>query len=155
MSMHPAIEKILCPVDFSQYSRDTLAEALFLARRLEAELVVLHVINRRIFEELERMGGRLQTFQDTLGEAMASARQEREQTLAELVTEMDGLGVNPRRLVEVGVPYETILETAREQGVDLIVMGARGRGSLARQLRFGTSAEKVFRRATCRVLFVR
>ncbi len=155
MSMHPAMEKILCPVDFSQYSRDTLGEALFLSRRLEAELTVLHVINRRIFEELERMGGRLQAFRETLEAAMASAREEREERLAKLVDELDGLGVAPRRLVRVGVPYETILETAQELEADLIVMGARGRGSLARQLRFGTSAEKVFRRASCRVLFVR
>ena len=34
-------------------------------------------------------------------------------------------------------------------------MGAHGRTSLARQLRFGSQAEKVFRRAKCKVLFVR
>ncbi len=155
MSQHPDIARILCPVDFSDYSRDTLGEALFLARRLQAELSVLHVINRRIFEELERMGGRLQSFRETLEAAMASAREERENKLAELVEELGGPGLVPRRLVRVGVPYETILETARDWRADLIVMGARGRGSLARQLRFGTSAEKVFRRAACRVLFVR
>jgi nucleotide-binding universal stress UspA family protein len=57
--------------------------------------------------------------------------------------------------VTKGLPWERILELADEQDADIIVMGATGRGGLARQLRFGSSAEKVFRRANCRVMFVR
>jgi nucleotide-binding universal stress UspA family protein len=49
---------------------------------------------------------------------------------------------------------EIIVETAGEEGFDLIVMGSRGLGGL-QHLMLGSVAEAVTRRAPCPVLIVR
>lgn len=155
MSPLPSIRKILCPVDFSDFSMETLDEALVLAEKFGAELFILHVINERLFHDIERMAGRVQIFNGALDQAKASLEEERAEMLRKLVAEVGADQVAHGLRVTIGVPWEKILEDAQAEVVDLIVMGAKGRGSLTRQLRFGSSAEKVFRRAQCRVLFVR
>jgi nucleotide-binding universal stress UspA family protein len=56
--------------------------------------------------------------------------------------------------VEVGHPFEQILDTARREYVDLIVMGTHGRTGLA-HLVLGSVAEQVMRLASCPVLTVK
>jgi nucleotide-binding universal stress UspA family protein len=53
-----------------------------------------------------------------------------------------------------GTPFLEILRTAREKEVDLIVVGTHGRTGLDHVL-FGSTAEKVVRRASCPVVSVR
>src|SRR5262245_58708075 len=53
-----------------------------------------------------------------------------------------------------GVPFQEILETAKQQQVDLIVMGMHGRTGF-HYLLLGSVAEKVVRLAPCSVLVVR
>ena len=60
--------------------------------------------------------------------------------------------VTPRVLV--GTPFVEIIRYAREQSIDLIVMGTHGHSALAAML-LGTVAEKVVRKAPCPVLTVR
>lgn len=155
MSPLKPVRKILCPVDFSEFSRDTLDEALLQARKLDAELLALNVINERLFHDIERLAGRVQIFNGALDQAKAALEEERADMLEKLAAEVGLDQVRHRLQVTVGVPWEKILEVAERERTDLIVMGTKGRGALTRQLRFGSSAEKVFRRAQCRVLFVR
>jgi nucleotide-binding universal stress UspA family protein len=56
--------------------------------------------------------------------------------------------------VGVGKPAEEILRLAREEGIDLIVMGTHGRTGL-RHLLLGSVAEEVTRHAPCPVFAVR
>jgi nucleotide-binding universal stress UspA family protein len=53
-----------------------------------------------------------------------------------------------------GVPFHEILETAKSQNVDLIVMGTHGRTGLE-HIFLGSVAEKVVRLAPCPVLIAR
>ena len=53
-----------------------------------------------------------------------------------------------------GVPFQEILETAKMQQVDLIIMGTQGRTGLQHVL-LGSVAEKVVRLAPCPVLTVK
>ena len=53
-----------------------------------------------------------------------------------------------------GVPFQTILDTARDKGVDLIVMGTHGRTGLPHVL-MGSVAEKVVRLEPCPVFVTR
>jgi nucleotide-binding universal stress UspA family protein len=55
--------------------------------------------------------------------------------------------------VRTGAPWEEILAEAKETGIDLIVMGTRGRRGLPRAL-LGSVAERVVRMATVPVLTV-
>ena len=155
MNQLQPVKKILCPLDFSDYSLNTLNQAADLARLLGAELLVMNVVNRRLFDDLERYQGRIEVFNGVLGQAYENMQEENAVRLKELLSHVDLTGITCTSVITVGVPWEKILEKAGSESIDLIVMGARGRGSLVRQLRFGSSAEKIFRRAGCRVLFVR
>lgn len=155
MTNRPRIGKIMCAVDFSEHSVQTLAEAVNLAEMLRAELVVVNVVNERLFEDLERYQGRLTVLEGVVDKAYETLQDRAVDKLKQLLGEVDASKVDHHSHVSVGIPWEKILELAQKEEVDLIVMGAHGRGSLVRQLRFGSTAEKVFRRAKCRVLFTR
>ena len=149
------VKKILCPVDFSDYSINTIKEAAGLARLMGAELLILNVVNRRLFDDLERYQGRIEVFDGIMAKAYDNMQEQNVKRLKNTLSEVDLKGLTCTSVVSVGIPWEKILEKSESEAVDLIVMSARGRGSLVRQLRFGSSAEKIFRRAKCRVLFVR
>lgn len=149
------ITKIVCPLDFSDYSGDTLATAVQMGTALGAEVVFLNVINQHHFDELERLTGRGGMFAEVLEKAMATQEDDRAEKIKAMLGAAGADKVKHFSRITVGVPWEKILEVAEEEKADTIIMGARGRGSLVRQLRFGSSAEKVFRRAACRVMFVR
>ena len=158
MSEDTVIKKILCAVDFSEYSKKTLMEAVYLAEKLGATLVILNVINQRTYDDIERMLGRFQQLGGmgkALEEAVTNTENERVEKMKSLLAEVDAGRAPHTSRVSVGVPYEKILELSEKEKVDLIVLGAHGRGSIIKQLRFGSNAEKIFRRAKCRVLFIR
>jgi len=58
------------------------------------------------------------------------------------------------KMVVRGVPFVEIIKTAREKNADLIVIGTHGRTGIDHML-FGSTAEKVVRKAPCPVLTVR
>jgi universal stress protein A len=57
------------------------------------------------------------------------------------------------QLVRLGVPKQMILDTAKEQQVDLIVLGSHGRHGIGRLL--GSTADNILHHADCDVLAVR
>jgi nucleotide-binding universal stress UspA family protein len=63
-------------------------------------------------------------------------------------------GLDAQAIVGLGQPAQRIVQTAREIGVDLIVLSSHGRTGLARQV-FGSVAEEVMRAATCPVTVVK
>jgi nucleotide-binding universal stress UspA family protein len=76
--------------------------------------------------------------------------------LRELVPLRVDLAATPDIIVEMGSPAEVILKAADDTASDLIVIGARGAGTLARLAsHFGSVAHKIVCRAVCPVLTVR
>ncbi|RJX30466.1 MAG: universal stress protein [Desulfarculus sp.] len=157
---YEAINKVLCAVDFSEFTPETLSQAFVFCQKYGAGLLVLNVVNEKVYEELERISGRLPTLSGVAASAISAMEEQRAEMMTELLGRLkdEGLPVKEVRhasRIAVGVPYERILELAQEHGADLIIMGAKGRASLSKALRFGSTAEKVFRRATCKVMFIR
>jgi nucleotide-binding universal stress UspA family protein len=138
-----AIHKILVPTDFSPHSDYAYRLASSLARDHGAHLVLLHVRPPVVvFGEMYPL-----SLPDP-----AEERQRLLEQLRELYPADPVVRVEP--LVKDGDPVEEILDTAREVGCDLIVLGTHGRTGLGR-LVFGSVAEKVLRRACCPVLAVK
>ena len=76
--------------------------------------------------------------------------------LRDLVPQRVDLGSEPEIIVEMGSPANVILKAADDTVSDLIVIGARGAGGLARLAsHFGSVAHKIVCRALCPVLTVR
>jgi nucleotide-binding universal stress UspA family protein len=74
--------------------------------------------------------------------------------LARLAEEVRGKGVTATERLAQGTPSAEIIRLAREEGVDLIVVGSHGRGFLDHAL-FGSTTERVVRKAPCPVLTCR
>lgn len=143
---------LLAAVDFSPFSAAVLRAAGRLRTALQAELVVLNVLNQRDVDAVETVQ-RLYPAVD-VAQFLEKSKAERLEGISRLLAEqgLDASGI--RKIVRVGVPYREILRAAGEEKADLVILGARGRGHLAETL-FGSTAEKVFRRSPVPVLIVR
>ncbi len=155
-----SIDKVLCAIDFSDYSAEVLAEAFTFCARYGAELLVLNVVNERHYEELERLAGRWEMLNGVAEKAVSEKEEQRAHRVRGLLAQMQAQDLPLDQVphssrIAVGLPYERILEVAQEIEADLIILGAKGRTSLTKTLRFGSTAEKVFRRAQCKVMFIR
>jgi nucleotide-binding universal stress UspA family protein len=146
------INKIMAAVDFSEYSKATLKYAAFLAGSLNATLVVVNVINHRDVEAIRAVED--EDLELSVETFIAKQKQERETEIDRLLQETGCLNLKIIRIFRVGVPWVELIETVKDQGVDLVVMGTKGRTNIANAL-FGSTAEKVFRRSPVPVLSVR
>lgn len=142
------LSTILCPVDFSEPSRVALEHAEGLAKALDAELLVAHVLVPAMYPVAF---GAVPMGAVTVEE---EARTAVEASLDDTVKDLSGRGVRCRRLVEVGTPARRIVEMVQENGVDLVVMGTHGTTGLGHVL-LGSTAERVVRLCPCPVLSVK
>lgn len=142
------IRRILFPTDFSDYAEDALSYAVRLAKDFDAELHVLHVVSP--LPALVCTEGMPYNPADTEDSRIADA----ERAVGRLVGTVKDLGVTVRSRVCTGVPFHEILEYARGQDIDLIVMATHGRTGLAHAL-LGSVTEKIVRTAPCPVFTVR
>jgi universal stress protein E len=129
--------QILAATDFSTRSNRALRQAGLLAQPGNAQLHVIHVVDDDQPEELIRM-----------------ERREAEQVLVEQIYSMPELrGIQARRRVVTGDPFDAILRAAGEIPADLIVMGVH-RKQLLLDIFIGTTIERVVRKGTFPVLMV-
>lgn len=143
-----AFRKILCPVDFSEGSREALHVAAELARKSQSVLVLAHVLESRLW-----LAGYVASWpSDVVVEAKASA----EASLAAWKADAQHVGASEVKAALVdGVPWVAIVAAASaDPAIDLIVMGTHGRTGIARAL-VGSVAERVVRYAPCAVMVVR
>ena len=145
-----AAQRFLVPIDFSEYANQALEYAIGLASKLEARLTLLHVMQSPpwggVDGDVTLPYAYSQYIQDLEAEVAHSM-----QACLKRVTRA---GLEGEVAVVPGVPFQEILETAKMQKVDLIVMGTHGRTGLQHVL-LGSVAEKVVRLAPCPVLVVR
>ncbi len=142
-------KRICCPIDFSDASRAAMEVAADLAKRFGAELVLLHAypIPGYTFPD-----GSVVASPKMMQDLADQAQRHLEEWRAEAEQLAGGVRVTAEKAV--GEPAAEILEVAREQGADLLVLGTHGRTGLEHAL-MGSIAERVVRRAHCPVLTVR
>jgi nucleotide-binding universal stress UspA family protein len=145
-----ALKQILVATDFGEASDVALRYGRTLAKHFGADLHVLHVAQNAY---LNAVGSDAYVaispgIQDEV-EAEAKKRMD------ELVIDSDKSGPPTTAVVETSTSAVfTILEYAKRNRIDLIVMGTHGRGPMAHLL-MGSVAERVVRLAPCPVLTVR
>ncbi|MCC6301327.1 MAG: universal stress protein [Gammaproteobacteria bacterium] len=139
---------VLIAVDFSSASEHVARRAIGISRRNSAVLSLLHVVDYLpplgFADDLLPTPALLVNEKELIGHGMASL-----ETFARKID----LPADTARHVRLGAPHQEIVEFARTQGVDLIVLGSHGRHGLGRLL--GSTANSVLNHAACDVLAVR
>ena len=141
-------QRILVATDFSPASTPALEQSVKMARRDGALLLIAHAYQEPGLVELSRAPARVYEEWDQ------ALREGVERKLRPLVEYARGEGVEARALLLTGFADEAIIEAAKQQGADLIVMGTHGRRGAAR-LFLGSVASRVISTAPCPVMTVR
>jgi nucleotide-binding universal stress UspA family protein len=142
------VERILCPIDFSESSVLAYAYAESIAWHYKATLLVQHVI----FSLTPYYP--YHAFPDAYDDVCRTLRAEADQQLQEFAKTHNCHGVQIECTVQDGDVTDLILEVAGHRAVNLIVMGTHGLRGLD-HLTLGSVTEKVLRKARCPVLAVR
>jgi nucleotide-binding universal stress UspA family protein len=142
------LKKILIPTDFSEPSDSAVKYARAFAEQFGAELHLLHVIEDPF---LYAPTSEAYVVPPHLLEEIQTAARDR---LDRVLEPNERARFRAVMALKNGSPFVEIVRYARDQDVDLIVMGTHGRGPIAHML-LGSVAEKVVRKAPCPVLTVR
>ena len=141
------LKTILVPSDFSECSDAAFRYGLELARKFDASLHLLHVIQDSATQPWAAEG-----FALPMLDVIDQWQKEAVDRLKAAVPADDRARVTVE--CRIASPYPEILRYAAERDIDLIVMGTHGRGGMTHML-LGSIAEKIVRRAPCPVLTVR
>lgn len=143
------VQRILLPTDFSEHSKAAEKAACNLADQYGAELHVLHVLQDFLLS-VPQTAAALLVPPQSLEDEVTGAEQEIQQVPPSIWT----IGKNVVRAVRIGSIYDSIVQYATENAIDLIVLGTHGRTGL-RHVLLGSVAERVVQHAPCSVLVVR
>jgi nucleotide-binding universal stress UspA family protein len=143
------VNRILCPLDFSEFSVRAYRHALSLAEHYRAKLVAQHTV-----EVWRHPSASFAATADLYDEYCQALRGVGKEQLEEFVKNYTYNEVQPELVVDEGTAADSILLFAQNQKSDLIVMGTHGLRGFDR-LMLGSVTDRVMRRAPCPVLAVR
>ncbi|NIP86691.1 MAG: universal stress protein [Planctomycetales bacterium] len=142
------LQRILLPTDFSDHAGEALKYACAFTEQFAAELHLLHVLETHP-SAAPHFGMGL-----ALAPQVEESRTEVDQALEKLLDPEWATGRQIVRATATGPPFIGIVRYARQQEIDMIVLGTHGRSGLPHVL-MGSVAERVVRKAPCPVLTVR
>lgn len=142
------INRILVPIDFSDYSKNALKYAADFARIFKAKIFLIYVIEPVIYPADFSIG---QVTIPTPDVDMNARAQSELDNLAKSFVESS---LEVETIIKSGKPFVEINETASEKDIDLIIIASHGHTGVEHLL-FGSTAEKVVRKAPCPVLTIR
>ena len=143
--------KIMAAVDLSDYSATIVRYSVWLAMRLEADLVLVNVINQRDLDLVQRTmtGYEAFSFPNYLAEQVKT----RETKMREIIQAVYPDMVDCSYLVQTGLPYLELLTAIESEKPGLMVVGTKGRSNLA-DVVVGSTARKLYRRSPIPLLTI-
>jgi nucleotide-binding universal stress UspA family protein len=141
------IRRILCPVDFSDFSRAAVERAVALATPFKAEITALFVVPVVFRSEGDATAGAAPVTTDSCVQSAIA------EDLEEFLRPARDAGLDVRLCIRSGESVGHILDLAKEWESDLIVMGTHGRSAVERWV-LGSVTDRVLRTAPCPVLAV-
>jgi nucleotide-binding universal stress UspA family protein len=146
--MQPEIKKVLVPIDFSDYSKSALKYAVSFAKTFDAEMYLISVVEPVIYPPDFSMG------QIAIPSVNIEWDERAKEELDKLVKTSIPDDVKVKTITKSGKPFMEIIDTAAAEDVDLIIIATHGHSGMEHIL-FGSTAEKVVRKAPCPVLTLR
>lgn len=145
------MKKILVPIAFSKYSQGIINFAASLAEPVNAEMLIVNVINERDLEAVERISS--YGYKVDGEHYVRTIKDERRTALAQLT---DNLTLQEGKVsftFKLGDPATELLKLVVDENIDMVVMGVKTRD--IRHLFTGSVAEQMFSRCPCNVVSYR
>ena len=142
-------KKILYPTDFSDVSKKAIDYIKQLREHGSEMVIVLHVINQRGMQAVERYasGNSIEIEQRIMDDA--------KQVIKVIEDELKKSGFKVKSMIKTGIPVREILKAEeKEENVSVIVIGSHGKSNLE-EIFLGSVSEKVSRKCKSPVLIVK
>ncbi|ALU11595.1 universal stress protein A [Ignicoccus islandicus DSM 13165] len=139
------MEKVLLAYDGSKPSKDALNFTKDFAKKLNAKVYVLYVINVDVATEL---------FGEYHGKIAEELEEKAKEVINEAVNVLKESGIEAEGVIDAGTPAEKIVENAKKFDVYVIILGAHGYSGI-KKLLIGSTSEKVIRLSDRPVLIVK
>lgn len=143
--------KIMAAVDFSDYSPAIIRYTGLLAKKMDAEVVLVNVINQRDLDMVHRYMIGYDTF--SFPEYLESQNATRKAEMNDLAKDNCCEDVTCRVIIASGVPHLELLKAIETEKPNLLVVGTKGRTNLADVL-VGSTAQKLYRRCPIPLLSI-
>ena len=141
------IQKILFPIDFAEKFETLLPWVSTFVKKFDATLYILFVTqDLSDFSTFHVPHANIEQFQE---EAVKAAKEKMGKVAKEFLTKFPKLETR----VMTGPIADKILDLARKEKIDLIIMGTKGRRGLEYTI-FGSVCRKVVREAPCPVVTI-
>ena len=147
-----APKKILVPTDFSVYADNALKQAVDIAKQSKSQIYLLHVIDDGFQQCAVDYCLDESTVQQVLKDSVKNATDKLQQEAKKMTAGESGIEIvyDAHR----GNPFEEIIKTQQEKGIDLVIIASHGKTGILKNL-LGGVVEKVIKNAKCPVLLVR
>ncbi|WP_299898377.1 universal stress protein [uncultured Aquimarina sp.] len=141
------MKKILVPVDFSEYSEYALEAAAIIAKKLNSEIIVLHMLglSEAILTKDESQ---------EVAEAMYYMKLA-EKRFSTFLDKPYLEGIKVSETVQNYKIFSEVNKVAKEYDADLIVMGSHGTSGMSEDIFVGSNTEKVVRTSDVPVLVIK
>ena len=141
--MEKEFERIILPIDGSDFAKYAAKKAFFIAKNIDVEVIIICVLDPFRYSKSHEF---FHTY----------TRVKREHAEG-YIDEINRMGKSMEvkcstRLIDRGAPFEEIIKSANKD--DLIILGSKGHSNIERIL-VGSVSEKVLRHAKCSVMIVR
>ena len=147
------IQKILVPIDGSEHSKKAIEFAAGVSQQYGSELYLIHVVAHKYIppEILEYIES--EKIEGALGKVSASLISEGIMKTAQNQAKATGLKI-AKTMVSRGDPAEEIIKFAKNNDIDMIVIGSRGLGQI-KGILLGSVSSKVCHLAECTCVTVK
>jgi nucleotide-binding universal stress UspA family protein len=148
------MKKILVPTDFSKTAQIAVEVAADIARKANAELTLLHVVEEASAGSFN-IEGQVSTRSDDWEDKIFTMRliERGKKQLAKTVEDPKFSGVKIKTELRIGAPFHGMRKLITDKKVDLVVMGTAGQSKIEEMI-IGSNTEKVVRHSNCPVLTV-
>lgn len=148
------MKKILVPTDFSKPAQIAIEVAADIAKKANAELILLHIVEEATagsFNIEGEVSSRSEDWEDKIFTMRLIEKGKKQ--LAKAIEDLKASGVKVRSELKIGAPFHGMRSIITDKKVDLVVMGTAGQTKLEESI-IGSNTEKVVRHSDCPVLTV-
>ena len=138
-------KKILIPTDGSEHAKRAAKHAKWIAKSANSEILVMNVYETSSLNPIRS--------RDLKKDMMKMWIEDARKNLDDVLKILNGVDLKINTQVKEGRPAETILDTIKNENIDLVVMGSSGKNAIDR-IFIGSVAEKVVRSAPTAVMIV-